>query len=94
MSEQDDYEYQIFSNLMDTVFNLATEICEKDEDELTDNEVNFLNAMDEYCDLLDEEDEEEIVNIVKERMKDPEFISMEDIVKGTEFEKYLIKEEK
>lgn len=56
MSEQDDYEYQIFSNLMDTVFDLATEICEKDENELTENEVNFLNAMDEYCDLLDEED--------------------------------------
>jgi hypothetical protein len=77
-----------FDNFMDAVFYLAGEIggkCTK-----THNEINFLEKLDEYCDAWDEAD---MCETVKERMENPEFISMKEVVKGTELEKYF-KEEK
>lgn len=57
----EDLGYQAFSNLMDIVFELAEELHSKiDEDEeLTDIEYGFLDALGEYCDSFEDEENTE-----------------------------------
>jgi len=59
----DDKGYQVFSNLMDVIFELADELYDKvdNEEGLTEIEFKFLDAFDEYIENMidDEEDSEE-----------------------------------
>jgi len=57
----EDPGYQAFSNLMDMVFELAEELHNRiDEDEdLTDIEYGFLDALGEYCDSFEDEEDKE-----------------------------------
>lgn len=55
----EDPGYQAFSNLMDMVFELAEELHDKiDNDEgLTDVEFRFLDALDDYVNIMSEDEE-------------------------------------
>ena len=59
----DDKGYQVFSNLMDVIFELADELYDKvdNEEGLTEIEFKFLDAFDEYIENMtdDEENSEE-----------------------------------
>lgn len=58
----EDKEYQVFSNLMDAVFEMGEELHDRIEegDELTDVEYGFLDALDDYVNQWQEElDKEE-----------------------------------
>ena len=57
---QEDKGYQVFSNLMDIVFEIADELYDKvDNDEgLTDVEFKFLDVFDEYIDSMTDEEED------------------------------------
>ena len=60
---KEDQGYQVFSNLMDVIFELADELYDKvdNEEGLTEIEFKFLDAFDEYIENMidDEEDSEE-----------------------------------
>ena len=60
---QEDKGYQVFSNLMDAVFEMGDELYDRIEEgefELTDVEVGFLDALDDYVkNAVEEMDEEE-----------------------------------
>ena len=61
----EDKGYQVFSDLMDAVFELGDELHDriKEDEELTDVEIGFLDALDDYVDDWQEEmDEEEKEN--------------------------------
>ena len=55
-------EEKAFENMMDSILELATELSNKEVDEdyiLTENEENFLDAVDEFMELLGEDGEGE-----------------------------------
>lgn len=57
----EDQEYQVFSNLMDAIFDLANDLCDKKR--LSKNEKKLLKAMDEYCASWEEnENNEQTIN--------------------------------
>ena len=60
---KEDQGYQVFSNLMDVIFELADELYDKvdNEEGLTEIEFKFLDAFDEYIENMtdDEENSEE-----------------------------------
>jgi hypothetical protein len=47
---------------MDSVLELAMELSSNNPEDLTDNENEFLNAFDDYIEVLDEEIEQEELN--------------------------------
>jgi len=61
-NKTEDKGYQVFSDLMDAVFELGDELHDriKEDEELTDVEYGFLDALDDYVDnAIEEMDEEE-----------------------------------
>lgn len=64
MKEKDDYSYQCFDSMMDSLFDLASDLHDKlsDSEELTDAELVFLRSFDIYidsaCELNDLEEKE------------------------------------
>ena len=64
LKEKDDYNYQCFDSMMNSLFDLANELHDRlnEDEELTDAEVVFLRSFDIYidsaCELNDLEDEE------------------------------------
>lgn len=55
--EEEDKGYQVFSNFMDAAFELAFELQERDEEDLTEKEIEFLDTIDTYVENAIEEEE-------------------------------------
>ena len=53
---------KIYTRFMDSVLDLAIELNEIDIEDLTDKENEFLEAFDDYMELLEEESEQEELN--------------------------------
>lgn len=57
-TQTEDREQQLFDNVMDAVFNLAEKLNMRDEDDLTPAEQQLLEAMDAWCEEIDNEEGE------------------------------------
>lgn len=57
-NQVEDREQDLFDDLMNAVFDLADELMEKDDDDLTEAEDNFLYTLSEWCSEIDKEEEE------------------------------------
>ncbi|WP_405169389.1 hypothetical protein [Paenibacillus sp. FSL H3-0286] len=68
LKEREDYNYQCFDAMMNSLFDLANEIHDRleEEEELTDAEAVFLRSFDLYvdssCELDDLDSGEEVEN--------------------------------
>ena len=53
-------EEKAFENMMDSILDLAQELSNREDDEgyfLTENEENFLDAVDEFMEMLGEDED-------------------------------------
>lgn len=59
MKEKDDYNYQCFDAMMNSLFDLANDLHDRleEDEELTDAEVVFLRSFDLYVDSWSELDD-------------------------------------